>query len=148
MKKLLVLLVGLVGCGGGSSGNDATKAWVGSWVSAVTQTQMCTTQTMTSLDGTFTIAQGSTADVITTQAANGCNLNWTVVGDTAASLASTQMCTVPGSVGGTWDATFTEGVLTLTNGQITVGDNGTAVLTLDGAMTNCTFTQAGNFNKG
>jgi hypothetical protein len=145
MKKLLLLTVGLVACGGGGS-TDVTKAWVGNWVSAVTQSEMCTTATTTPLNGAFTIAQGTAANDVVTQSANGCDLTWSVVDETA-TLTPNQKCTVPGSVGGTWDATFTSGSLTLDGGQITVGDIGTAVLTIDATTTNCTFTQSGDFTK-
>jgi len=62
-------------------------------------------------------------------------------------LAGTQTCTVPGSEGGTWQATFTQGTLTLGGNQIALQDKGTAVLTLNGGMQNCSFTQSGSFTK-
>ena len=77
---------------------------------------------------------------------NGCNLNWTVNGS-AATLAGTQTCpTVPGSVGGTWTATFTSGTLSLSGNAIAVSDSGTAVY-VNGGSQNCSFTQSGSWTK-
>jgi hypothetical protein len=143
------LFIGLMvstwfGCGGSTAD---TQAWVGNWVAGINETEVCTTGThVTPLNGAFTIVAGTDPKEIVTQPPNGCNLRWTISG-TSAALVGGQTCTVPGSVGGTWQATFTGGTLSLTNNQITVGDQGSALLLIGGATVNCTFTQAGTCTK-
>jgi hypothetical protein len=101
---------------------------------------------MTPLNGAFTIGQGGAQGEIITQPPNGCNLTWTVSGSTA-TLKASQTCSVPGSLGGTWDATFDSGTLNLNGSVVNVGDQGKAVLAIGGANVQCTFVQSGSFNK-
>jgi hypothetical protein len=141
--SVAVLLCVTAGCGG----TENTAPWVGSWVSSLNETEVCPTGShVTPLNGAFTIAAGPVEGDVVTQPPNGCNLTWTVRGSSA-TLKGSQTCTVPGSVGGTWTATFTSGTLTLNGGQITGADQGAGILNLAGAMQSCTFTQSGSFNK-
>jgi hypothetical protein len=142
MTGLCLAVATLVGCG--SSTNVST--WVGNWTAAVTEVETCTTGTNTTqLTGAVAIVSGSN-DTITTQPVNLCDLTWTVSGN-GATLQSGQTCTVPGSQGGTWHATFSTGGLTLSGNTIVVGDSGTGVLVNNGDSINCTYTQAGNFTR-
>jgi hypothetical protein len=123
---------------------DATApaaSFAGSWNSTASEVESCTTGThTTSLAGTLSItAAGAT---VTTHSPNGCNLNWTVSGESA-TLAGNQTCTVPGSVGGTWTATFTSGTMVLSGNTISLSDSGTGIL--DPGAIGCTFTQSGPF---
>src|SRR4051812_33440555 len=109
MHRLLMAatLLALSGCG------TPASPFVGSWTSVGSETENCTTgSNVTSLNGGLTMGQGTAAADLVTQPPNGCNLAWTVNGSTAA-LKGSQTCTVPGSAGGTWTATFTSGTLTL-----------------------------------
>jgi hypothetical protein len=142
MTGLCAALLALAGCG---SSTDVSQ-WVGNWTAAVTEVETCSTGTNTTqLTGVVAIVSGAT-NTITTQPPNLCDLNWTVSGN-GATLESGQTCTVPGSQGGTWHATFTNGGLTLSGNTIVVGDNGTGTLVNNGDSLNCTFTQAGNFTR-
>ena len=142
MTCLGVALLALAGCG---SSTDVS-AWVGSWTAAVTEVETCPSGTTTTpLAGVVAIVSNA-SDTITTEPVNNCDLNWTVSGN-GATLQSGQSCSVPGGSGGTWHPTFTNGGLTLSGSTIVVGDNGTAVFTLNDVSENCTFTQAGNFTR-
>src|SRR5256885_6216357 len=107
MNRLLAAaaLAVLGGCG------TPASPYTGSWTSVGSENEYCTTgNNVTSLNGGLTMGQGAAAADLVTQPPNGCNLTWTVNGSTA-SLKGSQTCTVPGSVGGTWTATFTGGTL-------------------------------------
>jgi hypothetical protein len=136
-----------VACGGsGGASSDGASAFVGSWTSNGTQTEMCSGATHAD-PGTLsvTIVAGPSAGQITTQA-SGCSLNWSVIG-AVATLAGNQTCgTVPGSVGGTWTPTFVAGTLTLDGDTITVSDSGNATY-VNGVTQTCTFTQSGTYTK-
>ncbi|HXX32309.1 MAG TPA: hypothetical protein VEJ89_16530 [Myxococcaceae bacterium] len=137
-------IVWLAGC---SSSSTDLSAWVGNWNSAAQQDENCTTGTHTTpLTGVLPIIAGPASDTIVTQSPNGCNLTWTVSGNTA-TLQANQTCTVPGSTGGTWHATFTSGGLTLNGNQLVLGDAGTAILDINGTQVSCTFAQAGSLTK-
>jgi hypothetical protein len=142
-RTLVGMALLLVGCGGGSDVN----AFVGSWTSNGTQVEDCPSGSHSDTGSlAVNIIAAPTAATITTQPNNGCNLNWTVSGKIA-TLAGTQTCAaVPGSVGGTWTATFTTGTLTLSGGTVAVADSGTAVY-VNGFSQNCTFTQSGTYTK-
>jgi hypothetical protein len=143
MKTFLAgfLFLALSGC----TSTDISN-WVGSWNAAASESEICPSGNHTTdLTGTLTIAAGTAADTIVTQPPNGCDLTWTVSG-TGATLVTNQTCTVPGSVGGTWHATFVNGGLTLNGNQIVLGDDGTAVYD-NGTQQNCTFTQVGTFTR-
>jgi len=140
----VLLSLGLSGC---SSSSADVSAFVGNWNSGAQQDETCTTGTHTTpLTGVLPIVAGTAADTIVTQSPNGCNLTWTVSGNTA-TLQANQTCTVPGSTGGTWHATFTSGGLTLNGNQLVLGDAGTAVLDISGTQVSCTFVQAGTLTK-
>ena len=136
-----VACVLLTACGSSNTANPAL--WVGSWTASGTEVQSCPSGNNTAqLTGTVNIDSFSSSEV-TTMAANGCNLDWTLNGNTAALNGSTQVCTVPGSLGGTWHATFTTGTLSLSGNTISVSNSGTAVLAINNTTANCTFTQSG-----
>ncbi len=149
MRKWVALLVATVGpgCGGSSATPADAASFLGTYTSDVTEVETCAgSQHTTSLVGTVVIAQGGNSGLIVTQPPNGCNLSWSVAGQTA-TIVTGQSCTVPGSVGGTWTPTFVAGTLVLATSVVTVADHGTATLLLNGATTACTFTQAGTFTR-
>jgi hypothetical protein len=140
----LVTLLGLLGCGASNA-----PAYLGTWSSSSSETEVCPDGThVTPLVGTLQVVAGTAGGTVVTQTSNGCDLTWTVSGNTA-NLDGTQVCNVAGSAGGTWTATFTAGTLTLGAGNLTLtlGDSGTGVLLLDGVAQDCTFTQAGTWTK-
>ncbi len=138
----MALLTVLFGCGGSVN----VQPYIGSWTSVGNQIETCNSaQHVTSLNGMLTITSGSSSGDVVTNPPNGCNLTWSVSGNTA-SLRGSQTCTVPSSVGGIWTATFTSGSLSLSGSTIGYSDQGTGVLNT-GQTTQCTFTQSGIFTK-
>lgn len=143
MKVLPACVMAVVLAGCGSSNNANPALWVGSWTASGTEVESCPSGNNTAqLTGTVNIDSFASNEV-TTMAANGCNLDWTLNGNAATLTGSTQVCTVPGSLGGTWHATYTSGTLSLSGNTISVGDMGTAVLAINNTTANCTFTQSG-----
>ncbi len=144
MKRMIwmALLTVLFGCGGGVN----VQPFVGNWNSVGNQIETCNSvQHTTSLNGMLTITQGSSSGDVVTNPPNGCNITWSVNGNTA-TLKGSQTCTVPGSAGGTWTATVTSGSLSLSGNTISYSDQGTGVL-YTGQTTQCTFTQSGTFTR-
>jgi hypothetical protein len=155
MRSTFALLaVVFAGCGAGSpaaspdlSPMSNAPAFIGGWTSTSSETEVCPNGShVTPLNGVLPVVAGTTAFDIVTQSPNGCNLTWTVDGNTA-TLKGTQMCTVAGSVGGTWTATFNTGTLVLAGSTITFSDQGSGVLAIAGQNYNCTFTQSGSWLK-
>lgn len=150
MRALVFCLAPLVllGCGSGSAN---IAPWVGSWNAAVAQTETCAGSSGShtdGLNGQIAIAAGSASGTIVTQPANGCDLTWTVSGSSATLTANVTCPTVPASVPGTWTATFTSGLLTLSGSTIAVSDSGMAVFTPTGdPAQQCTFNQTGTFSN-
>ena len=141
-RLMFALLAALPACGGSN-----VQPFVGNWASVGSQIETCSGQQhTTSLNGNISIAQASASGQVTTLPPNGCNLNWTVNGN-GASLNGTQTCTVPGSAGGTWTATFTSGSLSLSGNVISFSDQGTGLLSSGGGTIQCTFTQSGTLTK-
>jgi len=145
MKKMLwtTFLTALFGCGGGGVN---VQPYIGLWTSVGNEIETCNSVPHnTSLNGLLTIAQGASPADVVTNAPNGCDLTWSVSGNTA-SLKGSQTCAVSGSAGGIWTATFTSGSLTLSGNSISYSDQGTGVLNTAPAI-QCTFTQAGTFTR-
>jgi hypothetical protein len=149
--KLLVtcvVAVALFGCGSSTPVIDVS-AWLGSWNVSATESETCPPNMHTTpLTGVLLIVNGTAAGTIVTEPANACNLTWTVTSPTAATLASSQTCSVYGSVGGQWTPTFTSGSMELSGSTIALSDTGTATLAVSGFPTaNCTFVQSGSFSR-
>ena len=148
MRTLLfcVAPLALLGCGSGSAN---TTPWIGSWNASVAQTETCAGSSGShtdGLNGPISIAAGSASGTIVTQPANGCDLTWSVTGSNATLTANVTCPTVPASVPGTWQATFSSGLLTLNGSMIGVTNAGMAVYTPTGeAAQQCTFNQSGTF---
>jgi hypothetical protein len=100
------------------------------------------------LTGTFAISLPSAGSgFIQSLSQNGCLLKWTANGNVA-TLSAIESCTVPGALGGSWQATFLSGTLTLAGTSIALQDKGDGVLNINGMNGNCSFTQSGTFNGG
>ena len=141
----LIIAAALCATTSGCGSSDDRGAWTGTWVSTASQQEVCPTGSHTTpLDGSLTIGDGADGELVT-MPPNGCDLTWTVAGSLA-TLKANQTCTVPGSVGGTWMPTFTSGTMSLAGTVITLGDEGSATLTITTTQT-CSFTQSGPFTK-
>lgn len=144
IRGAFALPLALIACGGSSA---TVQQFLGSWTSVGSELETCGSDSHTTpLNGLLMIGQASASGQVMTMPPNGCNLNWAVNGNTA-SLGGTQTCTVPGSVGGVWTATFTSGTLNLNGNVITFSDQGSGVLNYGGAISQCTFTQSGTFSR-
>ena len=141
MKALFIALCPIVvaACGG-----PPNTPFIGTWTDNASETETCPSGNhVTPGSGNVTIVAGSAPTDFVTQSGNGCSLTWTASGNVG-SLKGSQSCSVPGSVGGTWAATFTSGTLTLSGRTLTLSDSGSAVYT-NGGVQDCTFTQSGTF---
>lgn len=148
--RALVLSFATLACLGCGSSVDVTP-WVGSWTASVTQMEACSGSSGShtdGLNGAIIIAAGSASGTILTEPSNGCDLTWTVSGNSATLTNNVTCPTVPASVPGTWSATFTTGLLTLNGSTIGVSDSGSAIFTPTGdPAQNCTFNQSGSFTN-
>jgi hypothetical protein len=135
-------------CGGSSGDPKSAAMFVGEWMasSQTGQSAQCGTQTASiPLWGKVNVSlTAPNSGEIVTQADNGCTLTWSCEGNTA-TLLPNSTCNVVLTGGGSWDATFTKGTLTLGSNEITLDDNGTALYEVNGATQNCTFQQSGSF---
>jgi hypothetical protein len=155
-----VLALFLAACGSSTPGGGSTGAsptgdpasaakFVGNWTAQAGAAEVddCDMKSDTiPLTGTFAISLPSAGSgFIQSLSSNGCLLKWTANGNVA-TLSGTETCTVAGAEGGSWQATFVTGTLTLAGTSIALQDKGNGVLTIDSVNGNCSFTQSGTFN--
>jgi hypothetical protein len=106
-------------------------------------------------DFTLTVAQGTPPNGITTQWSNVTDvttggtsattnygdLGWSLSGDTASLSSAQTIPTGPGSVGGTWTATYSTGLLSFSGASLVWNASGSAVY-VNGVTETCGFTQS------
>jgi len=158
MKRIAMLgglmVLGAVGCGG-SSGNGAGK-YVGIWTySSGTETTTCpdfvpSTDTE-QLTGSFSIAAGSSADLVTTDNSS-CVLKFNLDKNGVAQVVPGQSCASPIVLGDGTAATLTlipqTWMLAMTSGTIiTSSGMGTAMIQGGGATYPCTFSVTSVLSK-
>jgi len=159
MKRISVLggllVLGAVGCGGGSS-NNAGK-YVGIWTySSGTETTTCpdfTPSTDTSqLTGSVNISAGSSADLVTSDNSSSCVLKFDLDKNGVAQVLPGQTCTSPltfidGSTG-TLNLTPQTWMLSLFSPTVLASSgSGTATVLTGGASYPCTFSITSMLSK-
>jgi len=153
----LVAAVASAGCGGtqgsGGGASPSVEPFLGIWSCSGTQIETCGTGSHSDTsDFTMTVVQGSSPNAIETDVSNNIDvttgtssgpgsLDWTVSGDTASLATLGTLPTVPGSLGGTWTPTYSEGSLSFLGSALVWSASGSAIF-VDGATETCGFTQS------
>ncbi|HUB05713.1 MAG TPA: hypothetical protein VMB50_01865 [Myxococcales bacterium] len=139
-RRAIQIAVGLMllsACGGGGASaflgtysNTGTDSWSGCAVPPASE----------SGSATLVVVAGPSSNQITTEQ-QGCNLNWTVSGDTA-TLISGQTCT--GTTNGTaWTLTYASGTWALSGSTLTGTATGSQVFENTSGAETCTLSQSG-----